>query len=55
MWGVEDEGRKDQTKRLVIKLLHEKKEEALAKMKEVQKKFALDAITNDLGLPEGEM
>lgn len=55
VWGDQDEGRKDQTKCMLSKLLHEKSEVAMDKFKQNQKKYPLDAATSGLGLSNGEM
>lgn len=41
--------------RTLSKLLQEKRETAMEKLHLDQKKFVLDVVTNDLGLPKGQM
>lgn len=55
VWDVQDEGRIDQTKRMMVKLLHKKRETTMEKLCSDQKRYVLDVVTNDLGLLIGEM
>lgn len=55
VWGVDSRGRDDQLRRMLERALNAKREEALDKLSENQKMFALEALTDNLGLNSGEM
>lgn len=54
LWGVDTQGRDDATKRFT-KALNAKREEALDRLTENQKSFALVILTDNLGLDVGEL
>lgn len=55
VWGANASRREDQLKRMLSKALGAKRKEALERLTESQKTFALEVLTDSLGMNNREM